>query len=176
VSPFSTVQVLKNTYSVPSRLIGEDVRVRVDVERLDVWYGQRHVEELPRLRGQAQSHICYRHVIDWLIKKPGAFPHYRYRAALYPTSRFRMAYDTLVAHQPEDGVREYLGLLHLAAYESEQGVDDALRTLFATEQPISVAAVRRLLSTRAALVPATAVQIAPVDLRHYDTLLGAEAA
>jgi hypothetical protein len=176
VSPSSTVRVLNNTYSVPSRLIGEAVRVRVDVERLDVWYGQRRVEELPRLRGQDQSHICYRHVIDWLIKKPGAFPHYRYREALYPTSRFRMAYDALVAQQPERGVREYLGLLHLAAYETEQGVDDALRTLFATEQPISVAAVRRLLSPGAALMPATAVQIAPVDLRHYDTLLAAEAA
>jgi hypothetical protein len=176
VSPSSTVRVLSNTYSVPSRLIGEAVRVRVDVERLEVWYGQRRVEELPRLRGQDRHHICYRHVIDWLIKKPGAFPHYRYREALYPTSRFRMAYDALVAQQPERGVREYLGLLHLAASESEQGVDEALRTLFATEQPISVAAVKPLLTARAALVPATSVHVAPVDLRHYDTLLAAEVA
>jgi hypothetical protein len=134
------------------------------------------VEELPRLRGQEQHAICYRHVIDWLMRKPGAFPHYRYREALYPTSRFRMAYDALIETQPERGVREYLGLLHLAAYESEQGVDDALRTLFARGEPISVAAVKPLLLARAALEPATAVQVAPVDLRRYDALFAAEAA
>jgi hypothetical protein len=176
VSPASTVRVLSNTYSVPSRLIGEEVRVKVDVEHLEVWYAQQRVEELPRLRGQDRHHICYRHVIDWLIKKPGAFPNYRYREALYPTSRFRMAYDLLVETQPGQAVREYLGLLHLAAYESEQGVDDALRTLFAAGEPVSVAAVKPLLWAGTALVPATSIHVAPVDLRHYDTLLQAEAA
>ena len=39
--------------------------------------------------------INYRHVIDWLVRKPGAFENYRYREDLFPTSRFRMAYDSL---------------------------------------------------------------------------------
>ncbi len=176
VGPASTIRVLANTYSVPSRLIGEPVRVRVEVEQLEVWYGQRRVERLPRLRGQDQHCINYRHVIGWLVKKPGAFPHYRFREALYPTSRFRMAYDALVAQQPQRGVREYLGLLSLAARESEQGVDDALRALLAGEQPISIAAVKQLLATASALPPATAVHIAPVDLGRYDALLAAKAA
>jgi hypothetical protein len=176
VGPASTIRVLKNTYSVPSRLIGEGVRVRVEVEQLEVWYGQRRVERLPRLRGQDQHCINYRHIIGWLVKKPGAFAHYRFREALYPTSRFRMAYDALVDQQPQRGVREYLGLLHLAARETEQGVDDALRLLLATEQPISVPGVKRLLSTRSALPPATAVHVAPVDLGRYDALLVAAAA
>jgi hypothetical protein len=176
VGPASTIRVLKNTYSVPSRLIGEGVRVRIEVERLEVWYGQRRVERLPRLRGQDQYHINYRHIIGWLVKKPGAFPQYRFREALYPTSRFRMAYDALVAQQPQRGVREYLGLLHLAARESEQGVDDALRTLLTSEQPISVPRVKQLLAAASALPPATAVHVAPVDLGRYDALLTAEAA
>ena len=176
VGPASTIRVLKNTYSVPSRLIGEPVRVRVEVEQLEVWYGQRRVERLPRLRGQDQYWINYRHVIGWLVKKPGAFPHYRFREALYPTSRFRMAYDALVEQQPQRGVREYLGLLSLAARETEQGVDDALRTLLATEQPPSVAAVKALLSTRSALPPATVVHVEAVDLHRYDALLSAAAA
>jgi hypothetical protein len=176
VGPASTIRVLKNTYSVPSRLIGAGVRVRIEVERLEVWYGQRRVERLPRLRGQDQHCINYRHVIGWLVKKPGAFAHYRFREALYPTSRFRMAFDALVAQQPQRGVREYLGLLHLAARETEQGVDDALRTLLASEQPISVPRVKQLLATASALPPATAVHVAPVDLGRYDALLTAEAA
>src|SRR5713101_6037227 len=176
VGPASTIRVLANTYSVPSRLIGAGVRVKVDVEALEVWYGPRRVERLPRLRGQDQACINYRHVIGWLVKKPGAFAHYRYREALYPTSRFRMAYDALLDQQPKLGVREYLGLLHLAARETEQGVDDALRTLLASEQPPSVAAVKALLLTRSALPPATAVHVEAVDLGRYEALLSAAAA
>jgi hypothetical protein len=103
VGPSSTIRVLKNTYSVPSRLIGEVVVVRVAVEQLEVWYGQRRVEQLPRLRGHDQHYIQYRHVIDWLVRKPGAFAQYRYRSDLFPTSRFRVAYDTLEAG-PETGI------------------------------------------------------------------------
>jgi len=176
VGPASTIRVLANTYSVPSRLIGEGVRVKVDVEQLEVWYGQRRVERLPRLRGRDQACINYRHVIGWLVRKPGAFAHYRFQQALYPTSRFRMAYDALVERQPQRGVREYLGLLYLAARETEQGVDDALRTLLASEQPISVPLVKQLLATASALPPATAVHVAPVDLGRYDALLTAEGA
>ncbi len=87
-----------------------------------------------------------------------------------------MAYDALVGQQPQRGVREYLGLLSLAARETEQGVDDALRTLLATEQPPSVAAVKALLSTRSALPPATVVHVEAVDLHRYDALLSAAAA
>lgn len=173
VGPSSTLRVLNNTYSVPSRLIGEEVEVRVDVEHLEVWYGQRCVERLPRLRGQYLHRIDYRHVIDWLVRKPGAFAQYRYQSDLFPTSRFRIAYDTLQTQAPESADREYLKLLLLAAKESEQGVDDALRTLLSHEAPIGVTAVREMLSPAATLLPATAVTVAPVDLAVYDTLLSA---
>lgn len=174
VGPSSTVRVLNNTYSVPSRLIGETVEVRVDVEHLEVWYAQRCVERLPRLRGQYQHRIHYRHVIDWLVRKPGAFAHYRYREDLFPTSRFRMAYDALLReHAGEAGRadREYLGLLLLAAQESEQGVDDALRLLLAGPAPLRREAVQELVKSGRALPPATEVEIAPVNLASYDVLL-----
>jgi hypothetical protein len=174
--PASTIRVLKNTYSVPSRLIGEEVEVRVGVEELELWYGQRCVARLPRLRGQEQHRIDYRHVIDWLVRKPGAFKSYRYRSDLFPTSRFRMAYDALVAYQPKRAEREYLALLKLAAYESEVGVDEALRVLLAEEGTVSVAAVQHLLHATAGIRPATEVVVAPVDLLAYDALLTAEAA
>src|SRR5262249_48302614 len=102
VGPSSTIRVLKNTYSVPSRLIDETIQVRVQMEELEVGYGQRCLERLPRLRGQYQHRIHYRHVIDWLVRKPGAFANYRYRDDLFPTSRFRMAYDALHRQQPAE--------------------------------------------------------------------------
>jgi hypothetical protein len=171
VGPGSTIRVLRNTYSVPSRLIGEVVEVRVAVEHLEVWYGQRLIERLPRLRGHDQHRIQYRHVIAWLVKKPGAFAQYRYRGDLFPTSRFRIAYDALVAAQPQRGEREYLRLLQLAATETEAGVDAALRALIDQERPISAAAVQRLLAQKEAIRAATEVRVSPVDLRRYDTLL-----
>ncbi len=91
----STIRVKSNTYSVPSRLIGEEVEVRVHADRLEVFYAQRCVETIPRLRGKGGHLVQYRHIIDWLQRKPGAFADYRYRADLFPSSRFRAAYDVL---------------------------------------------------------------------------------
>src|SRR5208337_4042024 len=80
VSRGSVIQAAKNTYSVESRLIGESVAVRLYAEHVEVWYAQRCVERVPRLRGEGKHHVQYRHVIDWLVRKPGAFENYRYRA------------------------------------------------------------------------------------------------
>ena len=135
----STIHVGGNVYSVPSRLIGERVEVHVGAEHIEVWYGARRVDELPRLRGRGKHRIDYRHVIDWLVRKPGAFAEYRYRDAMFPTSRFRMAYDALKGDRPARAAREYLEILQLAAQEGETAVDEALR-LLARRRP---AAVRR---------------------------------
>ena len=91
----SLIHADQNAYSVPSRLMGEKVEVRLYVEHVEVWYAQREVERFPRLRGRKKHRINYRHIIDWLVRKPGAFENYVYREELFPTSRFRMAYDAL---------------------------------------------------------------------------------
>lgn len=174
VSSHSTIRVLHNTYSVPSRLIREAVEVRVHLEHLEVWYAQQCVERLPRLHGEGKHRIHYRHVIDWLVRKPGAFAHYCYREDLFPTSRFRMAYDAFLAGhptQPRAADREYLALLLLAAKETEQGVDDALRLLLPAAAPLTVAAVTTLVRSGEVLPAPTAIQIAPVNLAAYDALL-----
>ena len=123
VSKGSLIRVQRNLYSVHSRLIGERVDVWIYAEHLEVWYAQRCVERLPRLRGLQKSRIDYRHIIDWLVRKPGAFARYEYRAALFPTSRFRMAYDGLCERAAGQADREYLEILHLAARQSETLVD-----------------------------------------------------
>jgi hypothetical protein len=167
----STIYVDRNVYSVHSRLIDEQVDVKVGSEELEVWFAQRCVERLPRLRGRGRHRIDYRHVIDWLVRKPGAFENYRYRADLFPTSRFRMAYDDLSTHTPARASREYLAILKLAARETESGVDEALRLLLEREEPITADAVVRIVAGGEAAAPVTAVAIEAVDLSCYDTLL-----
>ena len=144
----SLIHVDRNTYSVPSRLIGERVEVRLYVEHVEVWCAQKEMERFPRLRGRKKHAINYRHIIDWLVRKPGAFENYVYREELFPTSRFRMAYDALREAQPKRGHKEYLGILNLAARQSETAVDEALRTLLDSDRPVTQAAVEALVQRR----------------------------
>ena len=127
VSRGSTIQVQRNTYSVPARLRGEKVEARVGAETVEVWYAGQCQLTVPRLRGADNHRIDYRHVIDWLVRKPGAFARYCYQADLFPTSRFRQAYDELTRTQSERvASRVYLEILQLAAKGSESLVDGAL--------------------------------------------------
>lgn len=171
VGPSSTIRVNHNVYSVDSRLIGEMVEVRLYVEQLEVWYAQRRVETIPRLRGEGKYRIQYRHIIDWLVRKPGAFENYRYRADLFPTHRFRVAYDYLKRSQPAGAAKEYLKILHLAARETETAVDDALRTLINQDKPITFEAIEAMMRSGEQLPPATELTIPEVDLAAYDALL-----
>ena len=166
----STIAVERNIYSVTARLIGEWVEVRVYAEVIEVWYGQRKEEVIPRLRGRYKHCINYRHVIEWLVRKPGAFAGYRYRAEMFPTSRFRLAYDQLAATASARADREYLGILQLAAKRGESLVDNALRQLFDAGQAVSLAALEAFLNAGVEPASALEVVVAPVELSAYDEL------
>src|SRR6201995_4708100 len=129
VNSGSLIAVERNSYSVHSRLIGELIEARVHPEWIEVWYGGQKLEQLPRLRGRTNYRVDYRHIIDWLVRKPGAFANYRYREHLFPTCQFRKVYDLLREVTPRRCDRRYLEILELAAKEGEGLIDDALRLL-----------------------------------------------
>lgn len=169
----SLIYVDRNVYSVPSRLIGEQVEARLHMDQVEVWYGQRKVEQMPRLRGRRKHRVDYRHIIDWLVRKPGAFAHYRYRDELFPTSRFRMAFDVLEERLGRSASREYLRILEMAAKESETKVDETLRTLLEVgEGEVTAEAIMARLRLGSD-VATQEVQVAAVDLRQFDELCGA---
>jgi len=171
VGPSSTIQVAKNTYSLHSRLKGEIVRVKLYAEYFEVYYGQKKIDRIPRLRGGRQHYIQYRHIIESLLRKPGAFENYRYKKDLFPTIRFRMAYDHLCNRRSTRASKEYLKILHLAALESESGVDRALRMVFAQELPMTFETIKSILATENKIEVPQDVHIDLVDLGHYDALL-----
>lgn len=170
VSAFSTIRVLHNTYSVPSRLIGSTLKIRVRAERLELYLGTAQVLVLPRLRGRNGHRVDYRHVIWSLVRKPGAFASYRYREELFPTLAFRRAYDELVARRPASADREYLRILHLAAGLSEDNVIAALELLVEQSVPVSFDAVKELVETPQP-TPIPSVTAPIIDLATYDHLL-----
>jgi len=170
VSRFSTIPVLGNTYSVPSRLIGLRVVVRVRAETLELYHGTSPVLTLPRLRGRKQYRINYRHVIWSLVRKPGAFAAYRYREELFPGLLFRRAYDRLQITQAEHADRNYLRVLHLAASTSETEVEAALALLLEQGLVPTFDAVQAVVRSPLP-VPVPVVTAPVVSLGVYDRLI-----
>lgn len=167
VTKTSTIRVKHKTYSVSSRLIGQNVDVYIYAQHLEIWYAQKRLDILPRLTGKETTRIQYRHVIDWLVRKPGAFANYRYQTQFFPSLRFRMAYEQLKSS--ERGVKQYLEILQLAAYTGEERVDEGLRFLLEQDCPLTLQEVKALLNQD--LPPVTQVNIQPVNLTIYDQLL-----
>ncbi len=142
-------------------------------ERVEVWYAQKLVETLPRLRGRGKHRIDYRHVIDWLVRKPGAFADYRYREDLFPSSRFRLAYDVLRAAAAGAGGQG------VPADPAPGGAARARRAWRRCWRGCWKRAAawmrppwrRSCVGVTARFVTATAVTVAAVDLASYDALL-----
>ncbi len=168
----SLIKIRKNTYSVHSRLIGETVEARVHAEHIEIWYAQRKVDEFPRLRGEGKHRVNYRHVIDWLVRKPGAFENYRYREELFPNVVFRQAFDELCRRRVRTAAtKDYLAILRLAAYESEERVTEALRGLMLEESPLDPLEVQRWVNSDRVAPPVTEVNVDDLDLSAFDSLL-----
>lgn len=173
VSSQSLMRVNRHTYSVPSRLIGHTLRVEQHEAELQVYLGREFLFQLPRLRGDRGSLVDFRHVLPGLLRKPGAFLHYRHREALYPSAVYRRAYDQLVAdHGERPGVIEYLQVLKLAADETVAKVEETLAKQL--QQPGKWRAVQ----VREQLVPADkkVIELSALtpSLQAYDTLLESE--
>ena len=132
---------------------------------------EKCVEVLPRLKGRKKHFVQYRHVIDYLIRKPGAFENYIYKEDLFPTHRFRVAYDYLQDVNPQRAVKEYLKILFLAAKESKSLVDDAIEILIRQEVAITFEAVNAIVLKGMRIEPMRDVKVMAVDTTIYDSLL-----
>ena len=173
VSSHSTIRVKQVTYSVPARFIGRRLRVRVSEQQVAVYHGAELVAALPRSRDR-QAVIDYRHIIQALLRKPGAFARYRHREELFPDATYRAAHDQLVRdHGQRPGELEYLRLLKLTAELGSSVVAGRLSELVGAAVP-----PWRTESVRQFLCPSLVVTLveAPVDLAVYDALLGGEVA
>jgi hypothetical protein len=170
VSRFSTIHIKGNVYSVPSRLIGTSVMIRLRAETVEGFVGSSLAFKLPRLIGKQQHRIDYHHIIWSLVRKPGAFAAYRYRDDLFPTTTFRLAYDRLVEEGAKRADQEYVRILHLAATTCETEVETALALLLETRTPPTFDAVRDLVHLPSpSAIPL--IQAPPLDLSTYDQLI-----
>jgi hypothetical protein len=106
-------------YTVPSRLIGYRLKVRIYDDRLECFLAERRVLILPRGRppgdGRRVQVVDYRHIIHSLRRKPMALLNLIYRDALFPRPAYRAAWERLLgAGDARTACRTMVGLLALA--------------------------------------------------------------
>lgn len=167
----STVRVLANTYSVPSRLIGHSLTLHVYEYRVDAYLEGKLQMSSPRLLGKYQAHIDYRHIVGSLLQKPGAFMRYRYQASLFPSLVFRKAYDTLSAKSA--GIKTdltYIRILHHAKNEGEAKVEGILDKIMRAGAEVSIDALKKHLG-QGELIRPPAMEPVNANLEEYDALL-----
>ena len=109
-------------YTVPSRLIGHRLGVRIFDDRLELHLGHTRQLTLPRKRngsGKTVYVVNYRHVIHSLKTKPMALLNLVYRDELFPRDAYRRCFETAVARLGERaGCRLTVKLLALAHEEN----------------------------------------------------------
>jgi len=171
----STIRVCKRVYSVPSRLIGSRLRARIHETHIVLLDGMVVLAELPLRGGDRGSVIDFRHIIQWLVRKPGAFAQYRWREAMFPSLVWRAAYDHLCRHHEAHAADVcYLQILELAAGQGLGAVENMVEQLLLAPKPVvNAAEVTALLRTCQDEAMAFRQREAlPVSLEVYDGLLG----
>jgi len=179
-------------YTVPSRLIGFRMQVRIYDDRLECFVGQSPALSLRRGRCQADGRhgqvVDYRHVIHSLRRKPieprsgsmlplavsaPALLNLVYRDALFPRAAYRLAWEKLLADgDPRSACKSMVALLALAhdrGCEAELAVAITEQMARAEPAKIDVAALQARFAPAPPQMPDVVVNLPPVA--SYDLLL-----
>ena len=175
VSPSSIISIKGVSYSVPSRLISYHLRAHIYSQYIDLYYANKKIETIMRITdsaGESKNNIDYRHIIDGLVRKPGAFANYKYRDFLFPSLIFRRAYDELVANNCQNGHKHYLKILQMAKCYGEVTVSQAIERCFnlrALPSPASIEALFKA-NKQSQFSTHCDVKVSKPNLKEYDNL------
>ncbi len=164
-------------YTVPSRLIGHRLMVRLYDDRLEVFIGATPLLTPPRGRahpsGKHAQVVNYRHVIHSLRRKPMALLNLAYRDQLFPRQAYRRTFEALVEQLPErQACRIMVDLLAMAHEKGcERELADQLEQGLKANRLPDMDALRARFAPDPQSFPNVVVRLAP--LRSYEALLGA---
>ena len=175
--PVSSARVAKQTYTVPSRLIGKEVQIHLYADWVEVYYKGHLVEGMARVRGEGKlTSITVTSSAPWCTS-PEPSPATASGSSCFPTMHFRLAYD---AHREWRGERadvEYVRILHLrrpllwkprhGSHGMEATVDSALLLLLEAGESFDYAEVRDLAEPKVPEAPLLTLSSQP-DLKTYD--------
>jgi hypothetical protein len=162
-------------YTVPSRLIGHRLRVRLYDDRLDLLLGGTPLMTLNRGRpgpNGKHGHVAdYRHVIHALRRKPMALLSLVYRDQLFPREAYRLTFERLREElAPRAACKLMVELLSLAHERTcEAQLAEVLTEDLAHRRLPDLAVLRARFSPDPARLPEVCVQLAP--LSDYEALV-----
>jgi hypothetical protein len=175
VSKYGIFTIKGEQYSVPSRLVGHRIVVRQFSDRVECWLNGRSVFECPRATSRHGRHarrIDYRHMIEALKRKPGAFARWVMRDDVFPRMIYRLTWDALIAAIPErDACKTMVRLLALAADGHEADLAIELEALREANALPDLSVIQQRFAPRETPLPTLIVPLP--DLGMYDALLGA---
>src|SRR3984885_14071428 len=162
-------------YTVPSRLIGHRLRVRLYDDRLDLFIGGTALMTLARGRvttnGKHAHVVDYRHVIHALRRKPMALLNLVYRDKLFPRDAYRRTFDRLLEKLPEKSACRLM--VDLLALAHDRGCEAELAAILAgslaANQLPDMAALRERFAPDPTALPEVVVRLTP--LSAYEELL-----
>lgn len=176
VSKYGIFTIKGAQYSAPSRLIGHRLIIRQYAKRIECWFGGELVHECPRATHRNglrhPRHIDYRHLIEGLKRKPGAFARWVLRDAMFPRMIYQQTWEQLAAALPErEACKTIVGLLALAADGHEAELAMELEHLREHNQLPDLGAIKERLAPRTSVIPIVAVVLP--KLASYDRLIEA---
>ena len=162
-------------YTVPSRLIGHRLRVRLYDDRLELFIGGTRLMTLTRGRapvGGKHAHVVdYHHVIHALRRKPMALLNLVYRDQLFPREAYRLTFDRLLEKIPEKSACRLM--VNLLALAHDRGCEAELATLLSADlaaaQLPDITVLRARFAPDPTTLPEVTVHLTPLVV--YDVLL-----
>lgn len=175
VTRSSTIEVRRVVYSVPSRLIGERVQVRLYHDKLVIYVGQQVATTLVRVypaAGESRVRcINYKHIIRSLAGKPQAFRYSQLREDILPDDNYRQLWQYVdKALESREACKWMVTVLWLAyEYDSEQSLGEELLAEAKTGEFASIKAIQDRFYHPASQIPK--LQSKQHSLQSYDELL-----
>lgn len=175
VSTTSTIQVKRVLYTVPSRLIGERLRVHIYDSRLEGYLGSTLTVTLPRVFSSDNNHrgrrVDYRHVISSLEKKPQAFRYSQLRDDLLPGETYKAVWSWLDKEmEARKACKTMVGILALAhRADCEMQLGTYLQEMMSRSTLPSLLELQHKFESREQIVPDVQCNQPPPS--DYDTLL-----
>jgi len=177
VTTQSTITIRCVLYSVPSRLIGSTLNCHLYDDRIEGYVGYHKTIELARIYAPNHSirrtHcINYRHIIESLVKKPGAFKNCSYRDEILPNDNYRQLFTQIKERIGIDlACKIMVYALYLAhSLNKETEIGSYLSTRLEQQLPLTL---KQLQDT---YMPFHVTEIKPapelaITAKHYDHLL-----
>ncbi|MBU6251509.1 MAG: IS21 family transposase [Cyanobacteria bacterium REEB417] len=176
----STIELRSVTYSVPSRLIGQQLTVHLRHDRLDLFLRSQFVETLPRLhqrpgdKGRLRR-IDFRHVIESLRRKPRALLRAQLQDDILPGESWRQLWRALLAALPPDeAAKVMVDALHVAARTDDLAAVERYLRRQLRRGELTLSSLRDHYGLRPprGLTAMPQLDIPEHTLRSYDELLG----